>query len=592
MHPSISRLHLTLGAVASCFFISLSIQLLTVKAAWALDTERILEFHSDIVVHPDASMSVTETIKIYAQGYEIKRGIIRDFPTVYEDAEGNRITVWFELDEVRRNGVPEQYLVSQKTNGVSIRIGNPEYYLPSGEHTYTIMYRTSRQLGFFLAFDELYWNVTGTGWSFPIDQASAVVTLPDGITADQIRVHAYTGAYGTRGQEYITEVSDNRAEFSATTALGRYEGLTIVVQWPKGFVTEPTPVEEARYWLQENLTLIVSALGILLVLAYFGIAWLRVGIDPQGGFIVPESEPPRGLSPAAVRYITRMSSDFKAFTAALISLGAQGLLRIETEDEVSYTLTKLADPPEGLLKEESALMASLFKDEDTVVISQDNRATLVRAQEALRKSLAQQFKGVYFLRNTRESGIGLALSALVAAVVVAAIFVPHAIVRPLVLFFVFAALVAINIVFKLLMPAYTNLGRMMLDRIQGFKLALSGGVDDLGDEHFGSKILVEQNLPYAVALEVQNQWAQRFEQAQKASSMTTGSTRTSYLPSWYTSSLARESSKYNNFGSFSSRFTSSFNSSISSASTPPGSSSGSSGGFSGGGGGGGGGSGW
>ncbi len=41
--------------------------------------------------------------------------------------------------------------------------------LPPGEYTYTFIYETDRQLGFFPEFDELYWNVTGNDWNFPID---------------------------------------------------------------------------------------------------------------------------------------------------------------------------------------------------------------------------------------------------------------------------------------------------------------------------------------------------------------------------------------------------------------------------------------
>ena len=43
--------------------------------------ERILAYHSDIDVHADASMTVTETIRVRAEGNNIRRGIYRDFPT-------------------------------------------------------------------------------------------------------------------------------------------------------------------------------------------------------------------------------------------------------------------------------------------------------------------------------------------------------------------------------------------------------------------------------------------------------------------------------------------------------------------------------
>ena len=57
-------------------------------------------------------------------------------------------------------------------------VGDKNRNLDAGVYTYTLSYRTNRQLGFFDDRDELYWNVTGNGWSFPIDAASASVRLP------------------------------------------------------------------------------------------------------------------------------------------------------------------------------------------------------------------------------------------------------------------------------------------------------------------------------------------------------------------------------------------------------------------------------
>ena len=60
-------------------------------------------------------------------------------------------------------------------NGVRVYLGSANVMLPHGEHTYELVYRTDRQMGFFADHDELYWNVTGNGWDFPIDRATARV---------------------------------------------------------------------------------------------------------------------------------------------------------------------------------------------------------------------------------------------------------------------------------------------------------------------------------------------------------------------------------------------------------------------------------
>lgn len=81
---------------------------------------------------------------------------------------------------MRRNGATERYKTESYANGLRIKIGNKNVFLPHGEHVYTLVYRTTRQLGFFDDYDELYWNVTGSGWTFEIETARALVTLPGG----------------------------------------------------------------------------------------------------------------------------------------------------------------------------------------------------------------------------------------------------------------------------------------------------------------------------------------------------------------------------------------------------------------------------
>jgi uncharacterized membrane protein YgcG len=538
-------------------------------------------------------MAVTETIAVMVYGFEIKHGIFRDFPTKYKDSEGRTVTVWFKLLEVRRDGAAEPYEVERKLNGVSIRIGDGEQYLEHGEHVYTIRYETNRQLGFFEGFDELYWNVTGNSWPFTISQASAEVILPAGVDMGQVRALAFTGSYGTHGNACTSSVDGNRVRFQTTRVLDRNEGLTIVTQWPAGVVARPTPAQRAGYWFTEYLLLLLTLLGIIVTLAYYFLTWLRVGVDPHGGFIVPESTPPNGLSPAALRYIRTMSADRKCFTATLISMATRGYLTITEPEGGGYILTQTGANEDQLKEEEAALALVLFTGGAAFTISQDNCTKLQNAQAALGRSLRQQFEGVYFNRNARQLWTGVLLASTFEVLVLLALLVPHTAYQILALAGGMACHLALLAIFAALLPAYTQLGRAFLDRIEGFKLALAGGLDSLGEVHPGSPVLVEANLPYAIALEVHTEWSRRFEQALKLEQQRLDQPYQGYHPVWYMGNWSQfERSGSNDFSSFSSQFTSSFNSQISSSSTPPGSSSGGSGGFSGGGGGGGGGGGW
>ncbi|MBT8422201.1 MAG: DUF2207 domain-containing protein, partial [Gammaproteobacteria bacterium] len=303
--------------------------LLCVASVSTLAAENITRFVSDITVQTDASLDVTESITVNAEGNRIRRGIYRDFPTTYRDRFNNRVRVDFDVLDVTRNGAPESYTLERLSNGVRVRIGNANVFLQPGPHTYEIRYRTDRQLGFFDDFDELYWNVTGNGWEFPIEYATARVRLPAG--ANVVQKFAYTGRYGETGSDYEPIAMSDGAGWQTTRTLQPGEGLTVAIAWPKGFVPEPTLRDRWDLFVRDNRANATALLGVVFVFVYYLVVWRRHGKDPASQGIFPRFEPPDNLSPAAVRFIRLMNFDRKAFSAALISMGVKGFLRIKKE---------------------------------------------------------------------------------------------------------------------------------------------------------------------------------------------------------------------------------------------------------------------
>jgi len=156
-----------------------------------------------------------------------------------------------------------------------------------------------------------------------------------------------------------------------------------------------------------------------------------------------------------------------------------------------------------------------------------------------------------------------------------------------------AILGIIGLIFHELIKAPTRNGQKLMDQIDGFKMYLKTAEKDrlnFLNPPERTPALFEKYLPYALALGVENEWAQQFSEVlAKASQSPSDSSNSHYHPMWYS---GRSWSTLGAAG-FSSALGSSLSGAIASASTAPGSSSGSSGGgSSGGGGGGGGGGGW
>jgi len=594
--------------------------------------ESILNFAVQITVHPDSRLTVTETITVRATGTTIKRGIIRDFPTTYKDRLGNTVKVGFRVLNISRDGREESYQVKPAANGKKIYIGQAGVRLKPGIHTYVITYETDRALGFFQDYDELYWNAVGTGWTFPIEQAEAVVTLPPG--AQVVQEYAYTGPYGAKGKDYrVWREGVNRIGFRTTRTLSPREGLTIAVAWPKGLVQPPTWQDRAASFFGDNPGAGWALLGTLLLLGYYLLVWWRIGRDPARGVIVPLYEPPAGLEPAAVRMVMEMGYDDRAFAATVINLAVKGFLVIEDSD-AGMILVKTGAPDVKLSDTEARVAARLFGPHQSVTLKSENHALVNGAKQELETRLRAALEKTYYLTHSGYLAggavIGLAsLGALiwglddttsrwVGAFLMlwlggwtagcAAIWRRAGLSWPLAVFGLFEILalvglavftsplvaiililiVGLNLIFLHLIKAPTAAGRQLMDRVEGFRMYLSRAEADrlerlhppeMTPQHY------EKYLPYALALDVENEWSEQFAEVLSRA----GQREATYTPVWY------HGSRMDGFtpSRLASDLGTGLTSAIASASVAPGSSSGSGGGgFSGGGGGGGGGSGW
>ncbi len=381
-------------------------------------TEKILTFQSRIAVQPDGELTIREEITVVCAGMQIKRGIFRDFPTRYKDRHGNAFRVGFEVREVLRDGRAEPYHIQDLSNGKRVYMGRKDIVLKPGIYTYRITYRTSRQIGFFQDFDELYWNVTGNGWSFPIDHVEAVVSLPAGTNI--LKKTAYTGFQGSTGQDYaMEELEPGVVSFASTRALMPEEGLTIAVSWPKGIVKEPTKAEELDDYWKDNRGTVWGIIGTILLLAFYSIVWFKVGKDPPKGTIIPLFSPPAGISPALARVIMRLGfRDDKVFAVAVVNMAVKGYLRIQQGEDRVWTLEKIGADEKVLSGGETKIARKLFASGSRIQLQKTNHVKIGNAKKELKKYLMREARDKYFLLNSRQFISGLAITGLILAAVI------------------------------------------------------------------------------------------------------------------------------------------------------------------------------
>lgn len=550
---------------------------------WLFSEEKILSYDINIEVLPSSEMIVTENIKVIAEGYNIKRGIYREFPVVYRDKYGNKYKVTFDIIEILRDGVEEGYFIKREGRNIRIYIGKKDYFLNAGEYLYTIKYKTKRQIGFFKDHDELYWNAVGTNWIFPIENASVKVMLPAGVPVDSIKVDGFTGPMGATLKFFEYKIYDSgEIYFKTNKILNIYEGFTIVVGWQKGFVKEPTKTEKFFYLLKDNTFLIFDIILIFGIFFYYSIIWKIYGKDPEKGVIYPQYEPPKGFEPEELRYLKKMGFDDKAFSSFIVKMAIKGALKIEKEGK-KFWLHKL-DNNVSLKEKEKEVLGILFSSSSKrIKLDNDNYEKFQSARKAVEAGIKKRFGNIYFSLNSGKRAIGCLFSALLGFIFWFQ-FVSYKVFG---LFFFFI-LIILNIVFWKIMPARSLMGRKIMDHIEGFKMFLKVADEDVLKKFYPdgkTPALYEKYFPFAMALDMESEWGEQFEE--EFSKL--GQTGSTYSPSWYSGTGFSLSS----LSSFSNSIGSSFSSAVTSSSSPPGSSSGfGGGGSSGGGGGGGGGGGW
>lgn len=594
------------------------------------NSDRITSFNSTVRIGTDGKLLVQEEISIHngngqsnpvysgqagaedvGVNNEIKRGIVRAFPIYYTNKYKLFQNTTFKLKEVLRDGKPENYHTENQNNGILVYTGSRDVFLDEGNYTYTITYETNHQLKSLKDFDELYWNVTGNGWSFKIDSASCTVILPKGVASLSSR--CYTGSQGDSAMDCNFSQAKTGDSvvivFRSTKSLKPYQGLTISTSWQKGFVkTELSFLQNAGYYIWNNKAVFFLPIAALFAAIFCFFFWFRYGRDPEKGTIYPLFEPPAGYGPAALGYIYNQKYSNQLTAATIVDAAVRHRIKIDVERDGlifkhnEYIIRKSQLPQKPAVSKyeefwsdvEDLIGTTIEKGKYNSGLGDLNKTIKLYCESNYKNKdgfSKKGYKGFFALNSSYTLIPGLVCVA-------AGIWGGIELFRSMILLnfwqiaYFIGGIILCSMVFRIfrkLLAAYSPEGRQMADKIEGFRMFLSTADEKRFDTMSPPKKsldLYEKYLPFAIALGCEIEWGQKFEDIINTASIDPEVARTTS----FSHSLSRDSHN------FSSSFASSFSGAISSASTPPSSSSGGGssfgGGSSGGGGGGGGGGGW
>jgi uncharacterized membrane protein len=479
----------------------------------------IQNFHADVQVSPDGSINVTEKIQVHFIGSW--QGLYRSIPIEYVTPQGFNYTLFVDVKRVTdEDGRTLKFDSSRERHYRKLKIYVPGAF--NATRTISIEYSVADGLRFFEDHDEIYWNVTGDLWDYPIQSASATIELPAGTT--NVRANQFTGGYGSRAQDADVQVSGSDVQVHTRNSLRFHEGLTIAVAFDKGFVKAPTAFDKFSLFIRSNWPLLLPVAALLLM---FYLWWTR-GRDPRLRPITAQYEPPSQLTPGECGTLIDDSASMRDITASIVDLAVRGFMVIEEHDKTSmlglkhdkdfnFILSKDRSAWSALKPHEQVLLNGIFSagtvGETVPMSSLQNRfyKNLAELKSRIFESLVSL--GYYRRRPDSVRSFYIGVGFVVGVVMVwGGGALGGALGMPAQTFIIAGILTGIIVcAFGWFMPAHTEAGTRAVEGILGFEDFLAHVESDRFNRMIKTPQMFEKFLPFAMALGVEKNWSKAFE---------------------------------------------------------------------------------
>jgi uncharacterized membrane protein YgcG len=322
----------SVSSVVKILCVLLLVSVASISAAQSRNW-RIADFKDTVSISADGSALISEKITLVFVGQW--HGIHRTIPVEYPGPHGTNYTLFVDVKSVTgEDGAKLKYDSSKSGDFRDLKI-----YIPGAEdatRVVNIEYTVRNSIRAFDDHDEFYWNVTGNDWPVPIDHASAFVTFPDG-AAGGLRAQAFTGFYGSAERGATSEVKGADAIFETTNPLSMREGMTVDIYIPKGVLKETSRLTRFFWFIGSNPIIFLPFLTFAVM---FGL-WHTVGKDPDPGVsVAPLYEPPKGFTPAEVGTLIDDSTDPRDLTSTIVDLAVRGYIKIEEKVDTFLVFKK------------------------------------------------------------------------------------------------------------------------------------------------------------------------------------------------------------------------------------------------------------
>jgi hypothetical protein len=570
------------------FFASLCLSYLSPAVA----DEAITNYVSNIYLNNNGSADISEKITVRAEHKKVLNGIVRWLPRFYRDKAGNLTQITYSITDVLADNLPTPYHLITNEKRIGVFVGSTNRQLPPGIYTFLIQYHINNAAILGTDNDQFYWNVTSGSWLYPIENVDATIYLPKGATVERFAGYTGTMGHETHNYFVSSPLGSNQINYASTEPLAAGEELTVGISWPKGFIYTVSLAQNSYANFLSEHGYSIAALILLGLILYYVMVWRRETF-PRLAPLAPLFAPPESLSAVDSRYIQNMAYDDQAFTVAVVSLAVKGYLVMQEEENGIFTLTKktgagyLSRAEQSLLDclfldtEALELSARNFEHiqcaqialkknlrdeyEKTYFVSHAsflipgfligflgivalafashdigdvlylgamlNLAALYLPVQMPRTCEAIRGLAIQPAHTDKVAMVGRLTITMFLVVVIAIAIPPIAEAVSTVGTVLITCIILTEVLFYHLLKQHTPLGHRLMDQVSGFKAYLANSTVSAGKKVPPTKTvdLFEKYLPYAIALEVTEPWAEQFAEV-----LTKSTPRQhAYSPVWY-----------------------------------------------------------
>ena len=344
-----------------------------------------------------AVMRVREEIVAVFPNYDQNRGIERAIPTTFDGRRvfDGKIEVW-------RNGSEESIADTESGDGVKVfRIGKSDVYV-QGEQKYTIEYTLTDVIKDSGDYQELYWDVNGTGWTQRFENVSATITFDDSVKNDfSNEIVCFAGGEGSTKNCSSKNIEDNILTFSEQN-LSSYQTLTFAVKFKQGSFS---PYEKSSFANFLDIGFLASTLAILGFAIYLLYRVVKDGKSEKTNKpIVPQYLPPKNINVLGASKLLFASQ--AKMSAIILELAANGYIEIH-ENEVKGFLGKKKEYTLKLINRDAkdslhrAILDSLFKGKSEYIIKNNDTKTGQKLYSDINTYLTNFEKRVFYKSNKK-----------------------------------------------------------------------------------------------------------------------------------------------------------------------------------------------